>query len=356
MLRKDLVDRLDLVKPSLATNDLVPILTHISFLGDSIQAYNDRIGMSVPFKTDFVGGVPGKLLMDLLGASKAKDVEFIDKNQELEIKAASSRFKLPVMPEDAFVFDMPKPTDKPLPIPLKQFAQALEGCLRSVSSDTDKVSDQTGVTLIANGQDLQLFSTNNATISMNTLKPTGKLPFKDRIILPALFCEQLVKLSKDYKDCQLELRDDHALLSAKAVSCFGRFLNSAKPINFAAVVEVNLKGVGNQLRPIPSKLRLMVERAMIITQASAGQALTEIRVKDGIMHFMSKSQRGEVVDSVQVDQDDADLALDPKYLKVGLTSFYDPDEAKSGQMLMTDQCFIMSRGADRYLMAGSSPT
>jgi len=38
-----------------------------------------------------------------------------------------------------------------------------------------------------------------------------------------------------------------------------------------------------------------------------------------------------------------------------LAWFYDDDEAKCGSMLMTDQSFIFCRGADRYLVAGSSP-
>ena len=351
MKRADLLADLELVSPALAKNDLVPVLKHLCFTGDNLVAYNDQIGVSVPLKTEFVGAIPGKLLMDLLGASRAKEVEFIDKNAEIEIKAASSRFKLPVMSEDSFVFDMPKSKDKPLPVPLVQFAQAIEGCLRSVSTD-QSVADQQGITLIVDNDELSLFSTNNATISTNTLKLTAKPSFKDRIILPALFCEQVVKLAG--KNCKLEVHNDYALLSTpKGVCCFGRFLNSHKPIDFQEVVDSSLKGVAKQLRPIPSKLRLMVERAMIITQTE--KVLTTITVKDGIMHFESKGL-GEVIDSVQVDQDDAELALDPKYLKVGLSSFYDADETNNGQMLMTDDCFIMTKGSDKYLMAGSSPS
>ena len=59
--------------------------------------------------------------------------------------------------------------------------------MRSVSSDLS-VSDQAGVTLMVDGDELSLFSTNNATLSTNTLKLTAKPPFKERIILPALFC------------------------------------------------------------------------------------------------------------------------------------------------------------------------
>jgi DNA polymerase III sliding clamp (beta) subunit (PCNA family) len=353
MLRKDLLDRLDLVTPALASNDLIPMLTHFAFTGETIMAFNDQIGASAPLQTQFVGGVPGNILLSLLKASKAKEVEFVDKNHELEIKAASSRFKLPVMPEDAFVFEMPKPTDKLLPVQLKPFADALDGCLRSVSSDTS-VPDQLGVTLLLDGQDLRLFSTNNATLSTNVLALSGKPPFKERVILPTLFCQQVVKLSRAFKDCKLEIHDDYALLSAaKGVRCFGRFIHAPKPIDFLSIVSANLKDVGKRLAPIPSKLRLVVERAIIVTQSPVEQTLSEIKVKDGVMRFMSKSGRGEVTDSVQVDQDDAELALDPKHLKVGLASFYDPDEDKSGSMLMTDRTFIMSKGNDKYLVAAA---
>jgi DNA polymerase III sliding clamp (beta) subunit (PCNA family) len=354
MLRRDFLDQLELASPALASNDLVPILTHFGFTGSEVLAYNDQIGMSLPLKTQFKGAVPGGTLIDLLRASKAKEVELAEKSSELEIKAASSRFKLPVMGKGQFVFEMPEPSGKVLPVNLGHFADAVEACLMSVISSDLSVPDYLGVTMIADGDALLLFSTNNATLSTSELPLTGKCPFKGRVILPALFCQQVLKLVGSFKGLKLEVNADYALLSVEGgVRCFGRFVNSPKPKDFIKMADAHLSGAAKKLRPIPSKMRLVAERACVITQSVVESTLTKITVRGGIMKFISQSSRGEVVDSVQVDQDDAELALDPKFLKDGLVAFYDSDEKKNGKMLMLDSCFILERGSSSYLIAAT---
>jgi DNA polymerase III sliding clamp (beta) subunit (PCNA family) len=352
MLRKDLLERLDLITPALASHDLIPILTHFCFTGTEIVAFSDQIGASVPFKSEFRGGVPGVTMLQLLKASKAKDVELLAAENELQIKAASSRFKLPVLSPKSFVFEIPKPTERVLPVPIKQFTAALDGCLRSVTADTS-VPDQMGVTLLVEGSDLLLFSTNDATLSFSRLKMSGVAPFKSRVTLPTLFCQQVVALSKALKDVKLEVHDDHAMLTSnRGVVCFGKLIHVEKPVDFGAMAQQSLpKGLDKKLRPIPSKLRLVIERAIVVTASPVEQVMSKISVRDGRMRFVSKSGKGEVVDSVQVDQDEASIELDPKTLKIGFNAFYDQDEHGNGQMLLTDSCFIMARGHDHYLIA-----
>ena len=111
MNRKLLLDRLGKVKPALATNDLIPALTHLWFSGDEVLAYNDAVGISAPCDAGFAGMVPGATLLAVLGTSRAKDVEFSPGDGEVLVKAASAKIKLPLLPVDKPLFEMPEVED-----------------------------------------------------------------------------------------------------------------------------------------------------------------------------------------------------------------------------------------------------
>src|ERR1700757_1851266 len=96
MLRKEILDKVQTVSPALANNDLVPVLSHLWFTGTSLMAYNDQIAISVPCKTDFKVAVPGATFISLLKNTIAKEIELSVANDEMQIKAASSRLKLPI--------------------------------------------------------------------------------------------------------------------------------------------------------------------------------------------------------------------------------------------------------------------
>ena len=45
MKRTELIDILNLVNSGLSGNNLIPVLSHVWFLEDSIMTYNDSIGV-----------------------------------------------------------------------------------------------------------------------------------------------------------------------------------------------------------------------------------------------------------------------------------------------------------------------
>lgn len=349
MQRKELLDKVALVSPALASNDLVPVLSHVWFTGTTILAYNDQIAISAPFKTDFKGAVPGATFASLLKNSKAKDVELevyksgTEDGAELLIKAASSRFKLPILPSSDFVFEMPKVTAAST-IPVKGLVAGIKECLRSVSTDTS-APDHMGVTLIPNeGKLLQLFSTNNSTISAASIAAPAKLPFK-RAVLPSLFCQQMVSIASSGKEGTIEINEEHTLFSCGGVMLYGRPISVDKPMPFVETVQAELpKNYKASLVSIPTKLQLMIERAIIITDSAAEQTTTTVSVKEGKMRFASKSSRGEVFDTMMVEpnQKDVTLSVHCKHLKAGYGAF--------DKMLLTETCFIMTKGDSFYLV------
>ena len=343
MERKSFLEKLVRVSPALLGNDLIPVLTHFWFTGENVMAFNDQIAISVPCQTNFTAAVPGNTLMDLLKASKARELELTIADNNLNIKAASSKFKLGIMEKESFVFEMPKSDkDARLKIDFNRFLSCLDSCMRSVTKDTS-VPEQLGVTLIAAGDQLMMFSTNNSTLSYGEVELKSKPKF-DRVILSGTFCEQLLKLA-DPKDMNLEIHKDYALLEGIGYSLFGRLLEVEKPVDFVSILSHHCKeGYDKELIQIPSKLRLVLDRACIITDSKLGPAKTEIfTTDDGKMKFVSKSDRGEVYDSIMVgDHPKISVTVDPKFLKSGYGSF--------DRMLVTDICFIMAQDEKLYLV------
>ena len=349
MKRIDIVNLLDMVSPALSKSGLIPILSHLCFTGTHAMAYNDQIGISVPFKTEFTGAVPGTVLLNLLHNSKAKDIDFTPSESELLIKAASSKLKLPLLPDSSFVFEMPEPKTPSLPVKVEDFVSAVDECLLSVGNDAS-IPDQLGISIFPDGKELSIFATNNATMTYSKVALSGKYDLKSRVTISTEFCKQLVKLPKD--KTKVEIHDDYALAVTDAGVClFGKLIEIEKPLDFLNVMKrVIPDDVVKLAVPIPSKLRLMLERAIIVTTSSATeQTYTAISIQSGKMRFITKSALGEVVDSVLLGegQPDNTLNIDCKWLKTGYSGGFD-------KMLVTDRCFIMFNDYTTYIVAGTA--
>lgn len=358
MNRVDFLDKLKLVAPALSDNTLVPVLNHFWFRGDRLLAYNDQIALSTPCKIDFKGAVPGSTLISLLSASRAKDVEFLvgkDANGnklpegQLLIKAASSRLKLPYLEEEATtLFDMPQPSQKDaLNASMKDFLFGVETCLRSVQENT-AIPDSLGITVLPRNKQLDLYATNDSTISHVCIELKAVPILKDRVVLSGAFCRQMVALAALSDKNQLEIHDDYSLFKSGDNLLFGRLVNVPKPLDFSASIESHYPvGSEDSLVAIPSKLQLVLERAIIITDSKTERSRTSIVIKDGKASFYSKSEKGEVRDSVllEASHPDVEITIEPKLLKSGYGFFE--------RMLFTETCAIMTKDNALYLIAAA---
>lgn len=357
MNRTDLVERLERVAPALSSNNLVPVLSHFWFNKNNLLAYNDQIAISTKLNSNFAGAVPGSTLMSLLSASRAKEVDFfVNEDAEgkelsegqLLIKAASSKLKLPFMDEKATkIFEMPKISSDLLPVNMDEFLEAVDACMRSLKEDTS-MPDSLGITLSFNENYINLYATNDATISFAKVKT--KQPIKEgRLVLSGNFCRQMVALAKLGDKKQLEITNDYSLFQCGDTVLFGRLVNVQRPLDFDSVIQNTFsKELHKNLVSIPTKLQLILERAIIITESKTERSKTAITVKQGVARFFSQSkEKGEVRDNVQLEdmQPDVTMNVDPRLFKAGY-GFFD-------KMHITEQCLIMAKGTSLYLVSAS---
>lgn len=349
MIRKHVVEALQRVAPALSSADLVPILSHFCFDGRHVFAFNEQIGISCPLKTEFKGAIPGRPLLQLLTASRAKEVEFNVTNDAVTVKASSSRLKLPLLSAERFVWTPPKVSETGgkniLDISARDMLRAMSNCMRSVSMDTT-VPDYLGVTAIMGDKKLMLFASDNSTLSYAEV-PIKKPPKFDRVILSGLFCKELLSVADPAKALHLEVHKDHALAaSADGSVLFGKLIYAEKPINFENKIARHFgEDVRKALVSIPTKLELVLERACIASGVDGEPVTTAIMVSDGVAHFHTQARMAEVKDSVQLEpkQKNVTITINPRLLKAGYGSFT--------QMCIKDNAFIMTDGKATYMVA-----
>lgn len=346
MNRKQLLDILGRVKPALASNDLIPALTHLWFSGQEVLAYNDAVGISAPCDVGFSGMVPGSTLLSMLQMSRAKDVEFASGDGDVLVKAASAKIKLPLLPLDKPLFEMPEASgDDELPASSSDFVAAVSACLRSVTTDPS-VPDQLGITVIPGKKSIDLYSTNGVTISFASVPVSGKVALSRRVVLSSHFCEQLVRLARGDKKARLVVAEDHALLrTSGGVRLFGRLVEVESPLDFAAqVAELVPEGIDEAVVPIPTGFTRILDRALVVADPSGERAYTQISVRGGRATFFTKSARGEIRDGMTVgDIPDVTASADPHWLRVGCADFT--------KILVTKECVIMRGERSLYLVA-----
>jgi DNA polymerase III sliding clamp (beta) subunit (PCNA family) len=348
MLRRDLLEKLEIVAPALATNALLPILTHYCLTGKALMAFNDQIAIAVPFESDVIGAVPGQVLLSLVKSSLAKLADISNVGDTLLVKLASTKIKLAYLSPDNFAHTMPsKRKNNFIVKDRKSFLDALKVCMLSVGHDTS-ITDQLGVTLIPDeGKPAVLaFSTDNATIAHARIElPPESPPLKQRTILSEQFVKQVLTHGATEKAMHFEINSDYALMEVPGITLFGRLIVSTSPIDFVDIASRHFpKEARKKVVPIPTKLEKILDRAVIITDSMTDQAATAVSCDGDIMKFVSKTSRGEIAETMQTPgHPQVKTRLGPKLLRNGYGMF--------DSMLVSDGCMVMVKGNSFYMVS-----
>jgi DNA polymerase III sliding clamp (beta) subunit (PCNA family) len=82
--KKQLQDALEIVKPGLASKELIDQSTSFAFVGGKVVTYNDEISISHPVEgLDLNGAIPAEQLYKFLGKVKGDDLEFNIEGNEI---------------------------------------------------------------------------------------------------------------------------------------------------------------------------------------------------------------------------------------------------------------------------------
>lgn len=338
-----LLKTLNTLKPALATKELVFELTHYFFTGKNILAYNDVIGMEIPFQTDFAGGLPGKLLLGVLEKSLAKEVELIegDKDSEMLLKAGNARVNLSLLPIERVVWQFPEFDEKNSFKVDKDLAVIIGEMLISIGQNTS-MPDQLGITFNPWEFDekwLDLYSTDGNSLSWARIDLPENYHAK-RCTVSEEFCKQFKALCDG--SAQLIIEDDCALAQFEnGIKLYGRLVDVPSPRNFEDKID-GLIPEPDKLISIPARLKLAIDRATVVLDNLPG-ATTELSIdRDKVLRLYAKpNSHTELRDAIRLNEDHEEITsyFDPALIKRALD--------KRSQMCVTKDALIL-RGPDNY--------
>jgi DNA polymerase III sliding clamp (beta) subunit (PCNA family) len=340
--RRLLLNRLKVVAPAVATNEIVPVLTHVCFSDGKLLAYNERIAISTPRSSAFRGCIPGALLTDLLRNSRAALVDLAAEGAKVAVILGKSTAKLPMQPVEEFtnIFAMPSmpPKQNALNGIAGKFFSGIEHCLQSVEENST-VPDKLGVTVIPNGKEVELIATNSITLNRATVPLPADNGIEQRVILATDFCREMLHLAKQARVIRLAIENEHALFSADDTLLFGKLIVTDQPLDYDRAVANNLpRHYRKQLVPIPRQFAALLRRLVLISNVGY-EPHTEISIADGVATFRVKSRLGEITETLALrGHPDVKARVQMSNLHQGYAALA-PEK-----ILFTERCVILARG------------
>ena len=343
MNRQELLDSLAMVKPGLSNFDLVPILTHFCFSEGTVLAYNDVLAIEAEVDIDLDCGVPGDVMLSMLGSMKTKDIEVEQSDAEILIKAGRSKAKLAVLPKEDYLFKMPatKSADKLRVGP--DFINGLRKCLISVGDDPTH-PEQTGIVLIASKAEVSLYSTDNKTLSKYEVDEEYDIKSQVLVILTKEFCDQLVaistKLPKNKIDLFIDTKNDYVIASfEEEVTVYSKLLDDSSVSDFDSILD-KFSMSSKSFVPIPADLKEATARAQIILKSAVDKEL-HIAIKKRTLQVEAKSSFGEVKEPIAMSKsfDETTFIIDSDMFARPIDSCKDIS-FQQGAVLFRDEAFI----------------
>lgn len=343
--RAELLKVLKLAQPALATKELVFEALHFWFTGESVIAYNDTIGIEIPCKTDFQGGLLGKFLLAVLEKSMAKDVEIGagEYESEMILRAGTARVKFALLDPDRAIWQFPKYKEKDAFDVNKEFLELLSETLPCIGQNVS-VPDQLGVTFSPYEGDgeyyLDLFTTDSNAIAWARLE-VPKNYEADRCCIAEEFCRQLIALAGTRPAKMIVYDDDCALaLLDGGIKLYGRIVDIDRPLNFEEIIDEVIPDVDKMIT-LPSRFKMAIERVSTVIEHTPGAPARVSIDEKGMRLFAKDDARGEIRDSLKIEGEHEEVSawFDPALIKRAVD--------KRTQFCVTDDSLIF-RGPDNY--------
>jgi DNA polymerase III sliding clamp (beta) subunit (PCNA family) len=186
--RQELTEALSIVKPGIASKDIIEQSTSFAFLEGRVVTYNDEISISHPIAgIDFEGAVKAEELYGLL-SKLSKDEVTLTIEDDHELKVTCGRVKAGLKMESKIqipIKDIPE-TFKKIKDP-QGFIKGLSMTRQACSNDMSEAK-LVSVSLYPDGMMI-------GSDGYRLIKFQGqKLPIKDNLLIPSTSCAELVKI------------------------------------------------------------------------------------------------------------------------------------------------------------------
>lgn len=283
MKRGELLSALDMVRPGLATKEIIEQTTHFAFMGPQLVTYNDQISISHPISFDIGNAaVKAKELYSILSKIEEEDLslELGDGHLVVKGKNASAGLKadldirMPISELGSNLLDQGEWKDLP-----NGFMEALSFCLFSTGKDMSHAA----LTCVHIQKHL-VESSDGYRVTRYTI-PDEECFLPEKLLLPNQAVKELVKFTP-IQFCLTEgwahfLQEDNTIFSCRTYS--------AEYPDMSGFFD-NFQGVKLDL---PKNLEGILDRASVFAaEEHKLDEMIEIRVEDKRIHVQSKNDVG----------------------------------------------------------------
>ena len=340
MNRQELVKTLDLVKPALASNAMIPIFQCFTFQDGKVSAYDDAIAIVGPTEVEDTCGIHGATLLGLLSNSKAEDAEFVFKDREIvTVTLGKTVSKLPFYPLENFIFEAPAKKEAwAYKVPFTEsLFDALKMCLETVSTDATQAA-LLGITI----QGDKMYACNGDSLTRVQLKHgTGK----NRVLMSTAFCNAVCKMWATLKVTSGAIRfnENWAFADFGDWSVYGRILEVKEPIDFEDLIKTTVKS-DTVMTPVPKSLNEALSRARVLADPESQK--TKLTVTKGKLQLLTETHMGEIKDDLVLKgHPDVTANINASHVQHAL-EYCD-------HMAVLENCIVLEKDPDVFLLVSN---
>lgn len=274
MNRVQLLSALNIVKPCLSNNLLIPTLSYINFSNGMIETSNGVQGIQTKFEHGLNCCIVGEPLIKILNSFNTDEVDIIEEEYGVDIKAGSTLVTLNSNKSENFpsIFSTIKEEKKGKEIEITEsFSFGIEKCLTSSNKNMFQEA-QNGVTIFND----TLYSTDNVRLSKFLLDTDYQI----KVILPETFCKQI----SNFKNNILTIYKNYAILENETTRVLTS-IRDIKLLNYPMVFEKFV--VPEEMCEISSDFKKVLERCLIILTDTEKVVKVETKGNDMILRGLS---------------------------------------------------------------------
>jgi len=191
LIKAELLNALEIVKPGLASRELIEQSTSFAFLGGRVVTYNDEISISHPVAgIDFEGAIKAEELYQLLNKTKKDEIELVAEENEVRIVAGRTKAGITFQTEVKLPLEELGEIDNWKAVP-ENFAAALKFVQFTCSKDMAGQPVLACVHIQKKGKDKGVIeSCDNVRLTRYQI---GKVPIESSVLIPVGNVKELLK-------------------------------------------------------------------------------------------------------------------------------------------------------------------
>lgn len=293
--REKLTATLARLKPAIKNGGLLLEMSHIWFAGSGAYAFNGELGIRVGLDSGLECGVPGDVLLNLLGTSSLPEASLDQTDAGLTLRLGKSTSKLAAMSLDRGMWPFPKSKkgDESGEELTKGLLEALARVLVVEAKQAVARVEHKGVLVYESKKGAALCATDSASLAL--ARTDAKLGEAAGRLVPYALAEQVVRSCA--AGDRVVFKDDYLAATASSVALFHRGVDASDAQDVLAVAE-KLAAKHPEPVPIPHGFGIALERAAILD--SGEDTVVGVELEGATLRVLGKYKHGELDERITI--------------------------------------------------------